>query len=122
MKTTTGTYGSGTTAENSLVANMLKYPEIARTLIQQHPRYTMTYLLEMTGRFAAEKIIGNNAFEWKVMGRYNKPSKSLGWISHTTSGTYAVYDSDSGDAAATGTDIDIASAQGDEFFVNFDHD
>ena len=77
----TGTYGSGTTAENALNTALMQYPEIARTLIQQYPRYAATYLLERTGRFAAEKVLGDNSFEWKVMGRYNTPSFSNGWIS-----------------------------------------
>ena len=71
----TGTYGSGTTAENALNTALMQYPEIARTLIQQYPRYAATYLLERTGRFAAEKVLGDNSFEWKVMGRYNAPTK-----------------------------------------------
>ena len=44
----TGTYGSGTTAENALNTALMQYPEIARTLIQQYPRYAATYLLERT--------------------------------------------------------------------------
>ena len=34
----------------------------------------MTYLLERLGFGASEKIIGANAFEWKVMSRYKKPA------------------------------------------------
>ena len=71
----TGTYGSGTTAENALNTALMQYPEIARTLIQQYPRYAATYLLERTGRFAQEKVLGDNSFEWKVLGRYNAPTK-----------------------------------------------
>ena len=41
----TGTYGSGTTPENALNTALLQYPEIARTLIQQYPRYSATYLM-----------------------------------------------------------------------------
>ena len=77
----TGTYGSGTTPENALNTALLQYPEIARTLIQQYPRYSATYLMERTGRFASEKVLGDNSFEWKVMGRYNAPTFSAGWIS-----------------------------------------
>ena len=76
----TGTYGSGTTAENALNTALMQYPEIARTLIQQYPRYAATYLLERTGRYAAEKVLGDNSFEWKVMGRYNAPSYSTGYV------------------------------------------
>ena len=76
----TGTYGAGTTAENALNTALMQYPEIARTLIQQYPRYAATYLLERTGRYAAEKVLGDNSFEWKVMGRYNAPSYSTGYV------------------------------------------
>ena len=68
-----GTYGNATTDETSLVTNLLKYPEIGKKLIELYPRYTLTYLLEAAGRQAAEKVIGDSAFEWKVMGRYSKP-------------------------------------------------
>ena len=75
-----GTYGQGTTAENALNTALMQYPEIARTLIQQYPRYAATYLLERTGRYAKEKVLGDNSFEWKVMGRYNAPSYSTGAV------------------------------------------
>ena len=39
-------YGNGTTPENALNNALLQYPEIASTLIQQFPRYTLTLLLE----------------------------------------------------------------------------
>tara|TARA_R100000278_G_scaffold108989_1_gene85895 strand:- start:2095 stop:3561 length:1467 start_codon:yes stop_codon:yes gene_type:complete len=72
MKTTTGSFGTDTQMSNSLVTNMLKYPEISSTLIQQYPRYALTYLLERTGRFADVKILGDKSFEWKVLGRSNR--------------------------------------------------
>jgi len=65
-------YGNGTTPENALNNALLQYPEIASTLIQQFPRYTLTLLLEKVGLYASEKVLGDNSFEWKVMGRYNK--------------------------------------------------
>ena len=58
------------TADNSLVANLLKYPEIAKKVIELYPRYTTTYLLEKLGFGAGEKVLGDNSFEWKSMGRY----------------------------------------------------
>ena len=73
LKISSGTYGKDTTDETSLVSNLLKYPEIGKKLIELYPRYTLTYLLEAAGRQAAEKVIGDSAFEWKVMGRYSKP-------------------------------------------------
>ena len=65
-------YGNGTTPENALNNALLQYPEIARTLISQYPRYTLTLLLEKAGLYASEKVLGDNSFEWKVMGRLNK--------------------------------------------------
>lgn len=61
--------------ENSLVANMLKYPEIAKKIIELYPRYSMTYLLERLGFGASEKLIGGDTFEWKTMNRYKAPAK-----------------------------------------------
>ena len=58
------------TADNSLTANLLKYPEIAKKVIELYPRYTTTYLLEKLGFGAGEKVLGDNSFEWKSMGRY----------------------------------------------------
>ena len=69
-----GTYGKDTTDETALVTNLLKYPEIGKKIISQYPRFSLTYLLEAAGRNAAEKIIGDYAFEWKMMGRYRKPA------------------------------------------------
>ena len=53
-KVYTGTYGKDTTDETALVTNLLKYPEIGKKLIQQYPRFSLTYLLEAAGRNAAE--------------------------------------------------------------------
>jgi len=63
------------TSDNSLVNNMLKYPEIAKKIIELYPRYSMTYLLERLGFGASEKVIGGDTFEWKVMNRYKSPAK-----------------------------------------------
>ena len=73
-KVYTGTYGKDTTDETALVTNLLKYPEIGKKIISQYPRFSLTYLLEAAGRNAAEKVIGDYAFEWKMMGRYRKPA------------------------------------------------
>jgi len=70
--TSTGTYGRGTTAANALNANLLQHPEIAKTLISLYPRYSMTYLLEKTRRHAAEKVLGDSSYEWKVMNRLSR--------------------------------------------------
>ena len=111
-KVYSGEYGNGTTAENALNTALMQYPEIARTLIQQYPRYSATYLLERTGRFAQEKVLGDNSFEWKVMGRYNAPSHMTGHFS--TNGTTFTA---SGSVTATGGTIDDADANGDVFFL-----
>jgi hypothetical protein len=73
-----GQYGKETVESNSLVANLLKYPEIARTLIRQYPQYSLNYFVDGTSRFAKEEIIGENAFRWSVMGRLNRPSTLTG--------------------------------------------
>jgi len=73
MKTTNATFGQDTQMSNSLVDAMLKHPEISSTLIQQYPRYALTYLLERTGRYANVKILGDKSFEWKVLGRSSQP-------------------------------------------------
>jgi hypothetical protein len=100
----------------------MQYPEIARTLIQQYPRYSATYLLERTGRYAKEKVLGDNSFEWKVMGRYNAPSYNLGWIS-TDGTTFAAENGSSGTGAAD-ADADLilnnADANGDVFWLSID--
>ena len=94
-----GTYGKDTTDETALVTNLLKYPEIGKKIISQYPRFSLTYLLEAAGRNAAEKVIGDYAFEWKMMGRYRKPCTI-----------------NSASNAATGV------AAGSTFTITFDHD
>ena len=118
-KVYTGTFGSGTSPENSLNTALLQYPEIARTLIQQYPRYSATFLLEKTGRFAKEKVLGDNSFEWKVMGRYNTPSYSNGWLS-TDGVTFVGSTANSGASAATAGNYDEMDADGDVFYMSFD--
>tara|TARA_R100001440_G_scaffold34950_2_gene53963 strand:- start:1100 stop:2665 length:1566 start_codon:yes stop_codon:yes gene_type:complete len=118
-KVYTGTFGSGTSPENSLNNALMQYPEIARTLIQQYPRYSATFLLERTGRFAQEKVLGDNSFEWKVMGRYNTPSHNNGWISLDGS-TFAATGSGSGAAAVTAGVLTNMDADGDVFYLSFD--
>jgi len=73
MKTFSGSYGVNTEQSNSLVDNLLKYPEISKTLVRQHQRYSLTYLLERAGRFSNAKVLADNSYEWKVLGRTNKP-------------------------------------------------
>ena len=77
MKFHTGSYGKDTIENNSLVTNLLKYPEISKSLIRQFPQYSLTYFLEGTGRFAKEELIGDSAFKWAILGRLNKPSTAL---------------------------------------------
>jgi len=108
----TGTYGKDTTDETALVTNLLKYPEIGKKLIQQYPRFSLTYLLEAAGRNAAEKIIGDYAFEWKMMGRYRKPAVLNASI---TNATYAAGATVSMVVKHQGTD---SSFYGDNLNVN----
>ncbi len=90
---------------NSLVANLLKYPEIAKKVIELYPRYTTTYLLEKLGFGASEKVLGDNSFEWKSMGRYRQLQKLKTAINN--SGTnVAVGDTDTNIAIVeTGDDV-----------------
>jgi len=97
MKTTSATFGLDTQMSNSLVDAMLKYPEISSTLIEQYPRYALTYLLERTGRFANVKILGDKSFEWKVLGRTSQAVKTPESHNKSASANYATY------AAATDT-------------------
>ena len=98
--TSTGTYGRGTTAANALNANLLQYPEIAKTLISLYPRYSMTYLLEHTRRHASEMVLGDSSYEWKVMNRLSR--KCL--IETTTSGAAV--------AAGTAETLDFENTSG----------
>lgn len=78
MKFHSGTYGKETQESNALVTNLLKYPEIAKTLIRQYPQYSLNYFLDGTSRFAKEELIGENAFRWPILGRLNRPSTCTG--------------------------------------------
>ena len=78
MKFHKGTYGKETVQSNALVTNLLKYPEIAKTLIRQYPQYSLNYFVDGTSRFAKEEVIGDNAFKWAVLGRTNRPSTLTG--------------------------------------------
>lgn len=80
MKFHSGTYGKETQESNALVTNLLKYPEIAKTLIRQYPQYSLNYFLDGTSRFAKEELIGENAFRWPILGRLNRPSTCTGVI------------------------------------------
>ena len=95
-------YGNGTTPENALNNALLQYPEIASTLIQQFPRYTLTLLLEKVGLYASEKVLGDNSFEWKGMGRYNKKQfiASTADTSHTAGQKVAFTFSDTSGGSA----------------------
>ena len=97
------------TADNSLVANLLKYPEIAKKVIELYPRYTTTYLLEKLGFGAGEKVLGDNSFEWKSMARYRKLQKLKTAINNSTTHV-AVGDED--------TNIKIVEAGDDVCMVN----
>ena len=78
MKYNKGTYGKDTVQSNALVTNLLKYPEIATTLIRQYPQYSLNYFVDGTSRFAKEEVIGDNSFKWAVLGRTNRPSTLTG--------------------------------------------
>lgn len=86
MKIYGGTYGKDTLKSNSLTVNLLKYPEIASTLIQQYPQYSLNYFVDGTGRFAKEDLIGDSTFRWPIQGRLNRPSTYTGTVSGTGAG------------------------------------
>lgn len=83
MKFHQGTYGKETIESNALVTNLLKYPEIAKTLIRQYPQYSLNYFVDGTSRFAKEELIGENAFRWPILGRLNRPSTCTGTVTGT---------------------------------------
>jgi len=78
MKIHTGTYGKDTVESNSFVANLLKYPEISKLMIRQYPQYSLNYFVDGLGRYAKEEMIGENKFQWSVLGRLNRPSTLTG--------------------------------------------
>lgn len=80
MKFSSGTYGKDTIESNSLVNNLLKFPEIAKTIIRQYPQYSLNYFVDGTSRFAKEELIGDNSFRWAIQGRLNRPSTCTGVI------------------------------------------
>jgi hypothetical protein len=73
-----GTYGKDSIESNSFVANLMKYPEISSVMIQQFPQYSLNYFTDGLGRYAKEQMIGDNKFQWSVLGRLNRPSTLTG--------------------------------------------
>lgn len=80
-----GTYGKESVESNSFITNLMKYPEISKVMIKQFPQYSVNYFVDGTGRFAKEEMIGDNKFQWSVIGRLNRPSTLTG----TNAGTGA---------------------------------
>lgn len=79
LKIEKGVYQEGvTTEENSLAANLNKYPEIMSRVIDLYPRYTVTWLFEKLGRFDGATEIKDNSFEYRQRGRIDKPWVSAG--------------------------------------------
>ena len=78
MKIHSGTYGKDSVESNSFIANLMKYPEISKIMIKQFPQYSLNYFVDGTGRYAKEEMIGENKFQWSVMGRLNRPSTLTG--------------------------------------------
>jgi hypothetical protein len=58
--------------------NLMKYPEISKTMIKQFPQYSMNYFVDGLGRYAKEEMIGDHKFQWSVLGRLNRPSTLTG--------------------------------------------
>lgn len=95
---TTGTYSEECTTENDLIANQAKYPEI-REMLEYANRRALTTLL-VSGVVTPYGInndektkipnvdtkgtsIGNNGYQFRVMGRIEKPSVILAQIGST---------------------------------------
>jgi len=79
VKISKGKYQEGvTTEENSLTANLNKYPEIMRRVVDLHPKYSVTWLFEKLGRFDGSTEIKDNSFEYRQRGRLDKPWVAAG--------------------------------------------
>lgn len=103
LKIEKGVYQAGvTTEENSLAANLNKYPEIMSRVIDLYPRYTVTWLFEKLGRFDGSTEIKDNSFEYRQRGRIDKPFVAAGVYKTTgvTSDSTTV-DMNSGTVTAT---------------------
>ena len=97
------TYSSDNIQTNSLTANLIKYPEISKVLIQQFPQYSLTYFTEGLGRYAKDVKIGDRQYEWKVLGR-TQHTATLGAAITANSGAH------SGNAGPTTFSVTISSA------------
>lgn len=86
MKIHAGTYGKDTIESNSFVTNLMKYPEISKTMIRQYPQYSLGYMVDGTSRYAKEEMIGDNKFQWSVLGRLNRPSTLTGTVAGNGAG------------------------------------
>ena len=100
-----GVYQSGvTTEENSLVANLNKYPEIMRRVVDLHPKYSVTWLFEKLGRFDGATEIKDNSFEYRQRGRLDKP--------FVAGGTFKAASNYDLISMATGTSAAVAGSSG----------
>lgn len=78
MRIHKGQFGKSTLVENSLAQNLLLFPQISKKIIREFPQYSLTYFTEGLGRYADEKVIGGNAFEWWIQGRLSRPMTATG--------------------------------------------
>lgn len=84
-----GSFEKGvTTTENSLVANLNKYPEIERALVDLYPQYQFYWLFEKLNMFAGEKAQKDNSYEWKVRGRLDAPSIAAATVDTELAGAH----------------------------------
>lgn len=86
MKIFSGKFGKDTQQSNSLFDALLKYPEISKVIVDQYPKYSLTYFAETFGRRASKVEIGNNYYQWALKGRREQPSTFTGTSSGTGSG------------------------------------
>lgn len=69
-----GSFGTSATEANSLVSNLLKFPEISPVVLDLFPQYSLAYYLENTGKYAKEVEYGANSVSWFLQGRRSRPS------------------------------------------------
>lgn len=80
MKIYQGKYGQGTLESNSLVQNLLKYPEISKAIFKQYPQYSLNFFTDGLGRYAKDMTIGSSSYEWFIKGRTSQPATSTGVV------------------------------------------
>jgi hypothetical protein len=74
MIVNTGNSSTSATEANSLITNLLKYPEISPVVTDLFPQYSLNYFIENTKKYAKEVEYGSNNVSWFLKGRRSRPS------------------------------------------------